>query len=199
MREPSVTTITCTSSCGQFHTIDEKWPRSSREKYMPRALQKLVAELLANVANRGCVNKRCDFFDVIHENAVIESLVAVVQVLQVHILPHVVIPIITQLFHDTILLLLERLHNWRKKARKLCRSRSGTLIAIPLFQSGSCRMPTPCCLVFSGLSDVRLALSALIISSREVASDMPLMPATGTNFCTAFARFSDVAVQRTAS
>ena len=57
-------------------------------------------------------------------------------------------------------------------------------------------MPTPCCLVFSGLSDVRLALSALIISSREVASDMPLMPVTGTNFCTAFARFSDVAVQR---
>ena len=35
MREPSVTTMTCTLSLGQLYTIEHIAPRSSDEKYMP--------------------------------------------------------------------------------------------------------------------------------------------------------------------
>jgi hypothetical protein len=40
MREPSVTTTTSTSSAGQLCTMAPINPRSSAEKYMPRARRK---------------------------------------------------------------------------------------------------------------------------------------------------------------
>ena len=47
----------------------------------------LVAELLAHVAHRGGVDQRRQFLHVVDEDAVVEGLVAVVQVLQVQVLP----------------------------------------------------------------------------------------------------------------
>jgi hypothetical protein len=45
MREPSVTTMTSTSSCGQLCVIAAMCPTSSDEKYMPRARRKTEPNL----------------------------------------------------------------------------------------------------------------------------------------------------------
>ena len=113
MREPSVTTITWTSSCGQLYIIEPKWPRSSREKYLSTLRLRIArpncaapncaelrgahaaradvlrAKLLADVADGRRVDQRRELLDVVDEEAVVQRLVAVVEVLQHQVLLHV--------------------------------------------------------------------------------------------------------------
>ena len=47
--------------------------------------------MLADMANGWSIDERRNFLDVIHQHAVIESLVAIVQLLKIHVLSHIVV------------------------------------------------------------------------------------------------------------
>jgi len=86
--------------------------------HAPRATE-LVAEALADDADRRSVHERCDLCDVVGEHAVVQRLVAVVQLLQVHILRDVVVAESAQVEHDAVGLLLQGLHPWRHEATQV--------------------------------------------------------------------------------
>ena len=79
MRSPSVTTMTFTSRVGQLCRIFSMWPRSLREIYNAARPAENVAEFLARLADGGRVNDRHHLFQMVHDHAVKQRLVPVLQ------------------------------------------------------------------------------------------------------------------------
>mmetsp|Transcript_85591 Transcript_85591/g.228203 ORF Transcript_85591/g.228203 Transcript_85591/m.228203 type:complete len:242 (-) Transcript_85591:105-830(-) len=85
------------------------------EVHAPRTT-KLMSEFLTNSANCWCVDEWRHFFDVIYENIEIQSLIATLKILQIHVLGFVVW-LCLQLTHNTGPLLFNSFNcGWEKAA-----------------------------------------------------------------------------------
>ena len=114
----------------------------------PARSPELMPELFANGSTVGVYMRGAIFSDVVHQEAMVERLIAIVKVLQVEVLEHVGL-LAAQVLQHPRLLLFQGLDTRRQQPAQVEPISLGPK-AVPLFQSPSWRMPMPVCFGFNG-------------------------------------------------